>query len=937
MKIELYLDGNQVEINKDIDFVLNKQFTELTDLTSIIVDYSKTIKVPMTPHNNELFNYVYRIDRQVFASEDVITYDPTQRISMYMTYNGSMVMEGYALLNSVNLKEKEYEINLYGQLGKIFSDLKDKPLVGNTQGRPGWHKPQNGWSKNIKMNTESISQSFANDSHSLLWSSTDWTDFFGFAPQMLGDTDIINTDCYEEYGGNIMKFTDYINYVRGINYADHYVKDGFDLNQYDEMRTYTGRPYVYVDKIIQMVQAEINQGDYDGYSMVLDADWFNSDNPYYADMCYFPGTESIVDSGESNTGVVTWNNTERTLSFPQGYLPSTTAVSLDGYTYTTSGNVATISATGGGDVTATLTLNCDGIIVRDRITNVAQYLPGPTGIQWGYWRANSDWDNLRYAIRYIGIYDANDNLLNKLYLCADKITIVTASSSGMYHYDIGGVWNILKRIDVKNIVPNSTVWENTVVDNSYIDATQQYNFGNVVLKSSSFQFKMECDIINFNNGTLYQANVPESSFAPLLPWTGGYTRSCLKNWGIYGHSDWFNPIQSMTVTSNNYRSGSYWNINDILGNDFNPFTWLIDYVKMFRLFFDIDYDTKTITLKKGYFSNVTYKQVTVDYNKGMVIEPVVDKYHTVEFGYRKNECKKGTQYYKKYGVEYGDISIDTRMTINNDTLSLTPNDDLGVFIPTTLNCLYWNNLKTTDPIVAGNPLKTGKVITTLDNDGKIQYFPFFAFRISNITSDMFVTDDSPSQRATGEYCYLDHNAGWQSEVEETETVGHCDDCGYDGELINGTCPICGSQNISNITTTNVYYSKLLTQFPRFDNYMAKGIPVPGFLIPDFFIFWATFNIPSEVYNGSIGTTWTSYSIYTERWQKYLNEIFNVHNNKVTCYVRMSYPEFIHFKFNQLFVIDNVTFLVNKIIDFNPNSSEPTKVELIEVSDVTNLQ
>ena len=125
MKIELFLDGNPVEINKDIDFVLNKQFTELTDLTSIIVDYTKTVKVPMTPRNNELFNYVYKLEHQVLMNEDIISYDPSQKINMTMTFNGSIVMDGYAVLNSVNLNEKVYEINLYGQLGSIFSSLKE--------------------------------------------------------------------------------------------------------------------------------------------------------------------------------------------------------------------------------------------------------------------------------------------------------------------------------------------------------------------------------------------------------------------------------------------------------------------------------------------------------------------------------------------------------------------------------------------------------------------------------------------------------------------------------------------------------------------------------------------------------------------------------------------------------------------------------------------
>jgi hypothetical protein len=104
-----------------------------------------------------------------------------------------------------------------------------------------------------------------------------------------------------------------------------------------------------------------------------------------------------------------------------------------------------------------------------------------------------------------------------------------------------------------------------------------------------------------------------------------------------------------------------------------------------------------------------------------------------------------------------------------------------------------------------------------------------------------------------------------------------------------------------------------------------------------YIYWCTFNVPAEVYNGYIPSNIDNFCI-RNRWLNYIEkEIFNVDNKKVTCYVRMTYPEFISFKFNQLFVIENSVFLVNKIIDFNPNSQEPTKVELLQISDVENLK
>lgn len=909
MKIELYLEGNKVEINKDIDFVLNKQFTELSDLTSIIVDYSKTIKVPMTPHNNELFNYVYKLERQTLVNDEIITYDPSQKIGMTMLFNGSTVMEGYALLNSVDLKGKVYEINLYGQLGKIFSDLKEKPLKGNNDGRSGYHTPNNGWSASMRMHTLNIAKSFMNTTHSLSWSSSDWTDFYGFTPQLIGDSDMLTTDSFEQYSTHdIIKFTDYINNARGITYADIYVKDGFDLNQYNEVRTYTCRPYVYVDKLIQLVQNEINQGDYDGYTMALDADWFNADNPYYANLCYFPGNESIVDSGETQSGLVSWDNSERNMNFPLTFLPNTVDVELDGYTYTTNDSVVTISATGGGDTTATLTLNCDGIVVRDRVTGVGNTDGFNENGRWAFYNLSTPQE---VPIRYLGIYDGSDKLLYKLYLCDDTIHSVTEDSGFLYwswsHYPMGGVWSTLRRMSSKNVVPNSTTWVNNSVSNSYCEVTQVYNFGNVVLPTNSFKFKMGCDYINIPSGRITQENISYSNYHTLCPFKNDKYKNTVWNTSGSTFTSYFNPISTLTVSSNTYRSMSYWTIYDILGNDFNPFTWLIDYVKQFRLFFDIDYNTKVITLKKGYFNNITYKKVTVDYSKGMVVEPVVDKFHSVKFGYRKNDCKKGVKYYKNYGVEYGDIDIYTGLNINNETLTLSPNENNGVFVPIKMDSLNFDTLKDPNqPIKYNNQLMSNRVITTLDKDGKIQYFPFYAFRWeSNSTTLLFITDDSPNQRNSGEYCYLEHSnlgEGWRAEVETTE----------------------GSDN--------VYYQLFVMYLPQFDNYIPKQID------GNWYLYWNTFNVPSEVYNGYLPRSiQDNVSIYSQRWVNYLSEIFNIHNKKVTCYVRMSYPEFINFKFNQLFVIDNCTFLVNKIIDFNPNSTEPTKVELIEVSDVTNLQ
>lgn len=893
MKIELFLGGNPVEINQDIDFVLNKQFTELSDLTSIIVDYSKTIRVPMTPVNNELFNYIYNLDHQVLVGQDIINYDPSQKIPMYMTYNGSMVMEGYAVLNSIDLKEKRYEINLYGQLGKIFSILKDLNLSN-------YGKEDNGFWSEVVMNTKSIQASFANDHHSLTWSSQDWTNFFGFAPQLIGKTDLFDTTGYESYsgGGKITPFTDAITAVRGQGY-DAYVKDGLDFNSYRELRTYMTRPYVYVDKLVQLVQNEINNGDYDGYTMTLNPDWFNQDNPWYANMVYFPGEESVVDSGDGVNGNVIWTSEQRYYT-SASFLPTVSSSNLDGYTYSVSGNTITIS----GDGNPSLTINCDGIAFITNVTNCDSSSSWVNDGKWAYYHPTDD-EMAQVRIPHLDIYDGNGVLQYKLYLCDDSIDNMSDEGFLAYTwYNIPNAWTRLKALDHKVVVPTACRGINSYVSGTTCKYTQVFNFGRIALNTNSFQFGFNCDLIDLRRGVIISENCGFNAEAFLHPFKNEKLKTKMWNTNSAFSGYFTNPSQ-MDITSNTYRSMSRWTVKDVLGAEFNPFKWLIDYVKKYRLWFDIDYTNRVIDLKGGYFDTVSYKEVTVDYSQPVVIEPIVDKYRKVVFGYKDNKSRKGVQYLKNYGVDYGDIEIFTDIEVNNDTMELNTDKEESVFIPTRLDCLTWVVLNSTNPLKYGNGLFTNRMVNTLDKDGKIQYFPFFAFRWVNSRNPYqqnvpfyAISDDTPSQRMAGKYTYL-NGSDWLSEVEGTQ----------DG--------------------SNVYYEVQLPYIPQFDNYINKT--EDGHTV----LYWGTFAVPAETYNGSLPTNMTMYAVI-DRWKKYLNEIFNVNNKKVTCYVRMSYPEFINFKFNQLFVIDNNVFLVNKIIDFNPNSKAPTKVELIQISDVTNL-
>ena len=251
----------------------------------------------------------------------------------------------------------------------------------------------------------------------------------------------------------------------------------------------------------------------------------------------------------------------------------------------------------------------------------------------------------------------------------------------------------------------------------------------------------------------------------------------------------------------------------------------------------------------------------------------------------------------------------------------------------------------------------------MNKDGEIEYYPFFAFRLNNLYNYIqpnvpfyYISDDTPNQKNNGEYTYLDHSIDWINEGYLLHLNGIPQFDNYISKTVNLRSTIVptvmsndetldpitkGEIEDDNTTTDEIisseYTDPVTGQIKVIRRPMASGTG-SGSITDETqdFLYWTTFGVPKEVYNGYLPSNIDNYSIYN-RWKNYLNEIFNVHNKKVTCYVRMTYPDFINFKFNQLFVIDNCVFLVNKIIDFNPNSTEPTKVELIQISDVNNLK
>jgi hypothetical protein len=75
------------------------------------------------------------------------------------------------------------------------------------------------------------------------------------------------------------------------------------------------------------------------------------------------------------------------------------------------------------------------------------------------------------------------------------------------------------------------------------------------------------------------------------------------------------------------------------------------------------------------------------------------------------------------------------------------------------------------------------------------------------------------------------------------------------------------------------------------------------------------------------------TIYSNFWETYINERYNIQNKKITCYVSLKPSEYNQFDWNKLVLIDNQLCIVNKIYDYDVTSSGSTKVDLITIQNI----
>ena len=883
MNTRLILENREIELDETVQFAITKQFEDLSNPTTIINDWSKTVSIPFTARNNAIFGHIYNPDKltveggsnQTFTG---IYFNPLKKLDMRLQWGDDVLMTGYAKMNEVkqNNGKGTYELTLFGQLGKVFQEMQkitfDKTVNDTSYLIDGAKYVDDYIDRTLVYN----SWNSTGQTHSELLEKTDSgytvTDIIGFAPNNAFSEEFdyktfqlssSSSTTWEDYLGD--SFTQ----DTGIQ-PSTIIPNGLLPREVGEYRSYLQLPFIYWNKLFKIYQAKAEQ--LTGYQFDLDSEWFTTANPYWHNLVYMlkplnfsnKDATALVNRYKTTDDIYSWVPTENPI-----YANSQIAY----YYYTWDG---------------TETTNVNTFAEKSETTPI--YVSGNTfQIDDSTMLSNDGSFNVRFSTTS----DKKDlglkfNTLCQAFVIELKFTGVNTGNVITKKIVFAGAnpneeWivNLKNSADSVCIVPESNA--NSYYDSNldkyvyYIDCIAPLPKFPVSAAGLDTEFKISYTaawgafILSIDN------HLKLSPFIKRAKTPHGYVH--VIHLGTYDTDIVLNL--NMSVRRGIFHSGSKFNLNDLWNKEFKLFDEIIKYCKIYRINITVDDFNKKIVFRRlpRYFRDYKVLDWTnkIDKSKDYTIKPLTFENKYVLFNYKDSKIAIGEEYKKRYGVNYGDYRLITDYNFNDSKTELFK--DISQSIVSSDNVLSW--------------------LTLLRH--KVAY---------TMGTEIFVNNRDKDKKQVDIFgSYFFHNGAAIFDVGNGSELA--------GVTISDDSDLQGKNSTffySYIQSDRVY----TVSYPKLDivtdNYMC------------------IFNKPKENFT-YLANYDNKKTIYDNFWYDYINERYNIQNKLITCYVYLKPTDYINFDFNNLIRVGNQLCLVNKIYDYDVSSTVPTKVDLVTIQDI----
>lgn len=708
--VNLYIENRLIELDKEVQFAITKTFEDITNPTSIINDWSKTVSIPFTHNNNEIFGHIYNPDRLTLhngLSTTGLYFDPLKKLNFRLEWDSSLLMSGYAKMTSITKSNGKgrYNITLNGELGKIFQEMKkitfDSTMYSGEDKDKYWI---NGSSIEKKIINKTTIQNLWKKEPTYSTVFSNMKDFVNFAPN-LSFSKGFNHKGFED-NGQYKSFVDLFNennFVEENNVdPDSLLPNGLNAREFGEFRSYLQLPFINIYKLFAIFKNKFES--ISDYTINYDSEWFNDTNPYWSNLVYMLKPLS-TDNDESVTKI--FNSTaDRSLPWYNSYNNTTKQTLTPKYTNVDSNIFDTSSKRFKiKENMLVLSSSFNFTLLGSKKSTGKTYLGTKNGL---------------VIIPTVTFYNGTSvvRALDKKFIVVDEDCSLTLDDS----------YTVIK-LSAGDTTDTYAKWQ------FEIPVTYSLMVSNTL--ESSCDIKFICYWLNNEEKTINSVSDP-------------YTF-------IEGNESSIN----IKVNNNLKRSFGTYTINDVWDNQYNLFTEILKYLKKFHLLVSVDDINKSVSFTpfKSFFKNYLIEDWTdkLDTSKEYFITPISfeDKY--ILFNYKDNDLKLNKLHKEKYGINYGEYKLITEYNFNNNTKELF--DESNTSIVSTDYLLSFNDLSNnklvylmTDDVFVENKDKDYGQVTNLFG----QYYFFDKTKPFDSSLNLpapIVSDDSADQQYSEDYYY----------------------------------------------------------------------------------------------------------------------------------------------------------------------------------------
>ena len=124
----------ELDLYDNVSIPINKSIIDIQNIAERKSDFSKTITLPGTSNNNNIFSNIFNLARSVQNDETynfAPDFNPSLKADAILYKNGIVQLQGYLQLTNINVLDDyqiEYEVIIIGKTANLFQDLGDKKL-----------------------------------------------------------------------------------------------------------------------------------------------------------------------------------------------------------------------------------------------------------------------------------------------------------------------------------------------------------------------------------------------------------------------------------------------------------------------------------------------------------------------------------------------------------------------------------------------------------------------------------------------------------------------------------------------------------------------------------------------------------------------------------------------------------------------------------------